>query len=238
MTSENPQFLPRASRPTPNQAPPPSKTTNPRRRRSAGAQSSTRSPPRRAEATSSGTRKTPDARPATPQGSARGVPGLVVSAGWECRLRNLGGRLGAEAARARVRSVWTGRRGRHSASSVPVGAAAAAARVLRAEGRREVGREERGRTGAGWAGPGSGSAAPTEASRQAAARPPRGRRALVSAGRRATQGPGLPRGPSPGVSAARGCTWARPRRRLTCSRAPGRREGAASSSRDSFLLFS
>lgn len=136
-----------------------------------------------------------------------------------------------------MRSVWRGRRGRCFCSSVPVEAGAAAARVLRAEGRREVGREERGRTGAGWAVPGSGSAAPAEASREAAARPPRGRQALVSAGRRAAQGPGLPRGPSPGVSAARGCTWARPRRRLTCARALGRREGAASSSRDSFIVF-
>lgn len=76
-----PSFRP----PTPSQAPRSSKTTNPRRHRNAGAQRSTRSPPRRAEATSSGTRKTRDARPATAPGPARGLPGLVVSAGWECR---------------------------------------------------------------------------------------------------------------------------------------------------------
>ena len=159
MTSQNPE-LPRprstSTPPTPSQAPWCSKTTNPRRHRSAGAQSSPRSPPRRAEAASSGTRKTPQARPATPPGPRAGPAGT-------CSLRGLGvrapesrppsgGRGGAGAraqcadgpSRAPLRQLGAGgSRGRGCA-------------VRRAEGRREVGREKRGRSGAGWAGPGSG----------------------------------------------------------------------------------
>lgn len=81
------------------------KTIDPRMQRSARAQSPARVPPLNPG-------ETPRARPAL-RGSARCLLGLVVfpAPGWECLLRP-GRRLGAEAARARVRSARAGCRGR------------------------------------------------------------------------------------------------------------------------------
>lgn len=76
---------------------------------------------------------------------------------WECPLRNVGRRLGAEAARVRVRSARAGRPGHRSGSWAPVGFAAEAVRVFRAEGRGEVRREERGRAGRSGRGRASGA---------------------------------------------------------------------------------
>lgn len=66
------------------------------------------------------------------------------------------------------------------------------------------------------------------------ARLPGGRRALVSAGRRAARSRGGPRGPCPGESARR--TWARPQGGSP-ARERGRREGVALSPRGSFIVF-
>lgn len=157
MTSENSEFHPTAKPRSPRKLRIPGCTAA----QGPGAPRAARS--EEPKATSPGTRKTPETRPATPPGAARGLPGRVVSASWECQLRNLGRRLGAEAARVRVRSARAGRRGRRSRSSVSVGAGVAAARGC---GPRAVGKSgvrSAAAPGRG-AGPACGSAAPVAAS--------------------------------------------------------------------------
>lgn len=137
-----------------------------------------------------------------------------------------------------MRSAQSCRRGRRSGRSVSVGAGAAAAGCSGPGAAGKFGVRSAAALGRG-AGLGPGSAAAAEASWEESARPRRGRRALVSAGRR--------------LAAARGrcCRWPlSPRARAAQlhlgeaaapahlrARAPGRREGAASSSRGSFIVF-
>lgn len=123
---------------------------------------------------------------------------------WECPLRNVGRRLGAEAARVRVRSARAGRPGHRSGSWAPVGFAAEAVRVFRAEGRGEVRREERGRAGRS----GRGRASGVRCRLRRAGRRPRVRRGAAGAGECGAAGgagslPATPRFLSPRVRPAR-----------------------------------
>lgn len=213
MTQENPEFQPRA------------KPRGPRKLRIPGctAAQGPSAPravlPNAPEVAAPEPGRRPLTRPATPPGPARGLPGLVVSSGWECPLWNLCRRLGAEVARARVRSARAGRRGRRSRQLGACGtrgrggagapergppwSSAWGARPRRG-GVSRAGLRERG---AGWSELGGS----------------RDRRALVSAGPRAVGGAGsraAPRGLSPGRSAR--------------AAAPGRGRGVGSPARAEF----